>query len=193
MEVGTDVSDLGWGLYFQGQMRQGLWLDIADAPDHIDVKELMVLHIFLWDFLPFPVTQSLSFGGPTATPHVLNTERRWHNISTSPLFATTASGTSGSFLCLGRFSGGGGARRAGPGVELSVPSPSNSPSRHSENSQALSPCDSILASPSLVSSPAGLGHCGRLLASGDASSVGPVDGVTPTSLSPPCLANFWRH
>ena len=101
-------------------------------------------------------------------------------------------GTSGSFLCLGRFSGGGGARRAGPGVELSVPSPSNFPSRHSENSQALSPRDSILASPSLVSGPAGLGHCGRLLASGDASSVGPVDGVTPTSLSPPCLANFWR-
>ena len=90
MEVGTDVSDLGWGLYFQGQMHQGLWLDIADAPDHIDVKELMVLHIFLWEFLPFPATQSLSFGGPTAPPHVLNTERRWHNISTSPLFATTA-------------------------------------------------------------------------------------------------------
>ena len=59
MEVGTDVSDLGWGLYFQGQMRQGLWLDIADAPDHIDVKELMVLHIFLWEFLPFPAIQSL--------------------------------------------------------------------------------------------------------------------------------------
>ena len=73
-------------------------------------------------------------------------------------------------------------------MELSVPSPSNSPSRHSENSQALSPRDSILASPSLVSSPAGLGHCGRLLASGDASSVGPVDGVTPL----PYLLLVWQ-
>ena len=93
-------------------------------------------------------------------------------------------------------------------MELSVPSPSNSPSRHSENSQALSPRDSILASPSLVSGPAGLGHCGRLLASGDASSVGPVDGVTPlpylllvwqisgaseASISPTPLSGGWRH
>ena len=33
-------------------MHQGLWTSVADAPVHINAKELMALHIFLRDFLP---------------------------------------------------------------------------------------------------------------------------------------------
>ena len=123
----------------------------------------------------------------------------WKIVLLSPrdqIVCVNSIGRSGSFLCLGRFSRGGGTRRAGPGVELpaglSVSSPSNSLSHHSENSPvswALSPCGSILASLSLVSGPAGFGHCGHLPASDDASRVGPVNGVTPATSTPPsCLA-----
>ena len=52
MEVSTDASDQGWGIYFQGKMFQGPWTSVADVPAHINAKELMVLHIFLRDFLP---------------------------------------------------------------------------------------------------------------------------------------------
>ena len=52
LEVSTDASDASWGIYFQGQMHQGLWTSVADAPVHINAKELMALHIFLRDFLP---------------------------------------------------------------------------------------------------------------------------------------------
>ena len=50
-EVSTDASDIGWGIYFQGQLHRGLWSSIADAPAHINAKELMTLLIFLRDFL----------------------------------------------------------------------------------------------------------------------------------------------
>ena len=33
-------------------MHQGLWTSVADAPAHINAKELTVLLIFLEDFLP---------------------------------------------------------------------------------------------------------------------------------------------
>ena len=52
LEVSTDASDEGWGIYFQGRLLQGLWKDRVDAPAHINAKELMVLVIFLQDFLP---------------------------------------------------------------------------------------------------------------------------------------------
>ena len=52
IEVSTDASDEGWGIYFQGRLHHGLWMDIADAPAHINAKELRVLDIFLTDFLP---------------------------------------------------------------------------------------------------------------------------------------------
>ena len=32
MVVSTDV---GWGIFFRGQMHQGLWTPVADAPAHI--------------------------------------------------------------------------------------------------------------------------------------------------------------
>ena len=51
-EVSTDASDLGWGIYFRGSLHRGLWTSRADAPAHINVKELMTLLIFLQDFLP---------------------------------------------------------------------------------------------------------------------------------------------
>ena len=50
-EVSTDASDLGWGIYFQMVLHRGLWTSIADAPAHINAKELMTLLIFLRDFL----------------------------------------------------------------------------------------------------------------------------------------------
>ena len=40
-EVSTDASDLGWGIYFQGVLHWGLWTSIADAPAHINAKELI--------------------------------------------------------------------------------------------------------------------------------------------------------
>ena len=52
LEVATDASDEGWGIYFQGRLHHGLWTDIVDAPAHINAKELRVLAIFLLDFLP---------------------------------------------------------------------------------------------------------------------------------------------
>ena len=52
LEVSTDASDMGWGIYFQGSLLQGLWSETVDAPVHINAKELMALHIFLRDFLP---------------------------------------------------------------------------------------------------------------------------------------------
>ena len=52
MKVATDASDEGWGIYFQGQLHQGLWTETANAPAYINAKELMVLLIFLRDFLP---------------------------------------------------------------------------------------------------------------------------------------------
>ena len=52
MEVSSDASDTDWGIYFQGQMHQGLWTSVVDAPAHINAKELMVLLIFLRHFLP---------------------------------------------------------------------------------------------------------------------------------------------
>ena len=52
MEVSTDASNRGWGIYFQEKLHQGLWTSVADAPVHINVKELMVLLIFLEDYLP---------------------------------------------------------------------------------------------------------------------------------------------
>ena len=56
-EVSTDASDLGWGIYFQGVLHWGLWTSIADAPAHINAKELMTLLIFLRDF-PSPMLLS---------------------------------------------------------------------------------------------------------------------------------------
>ena len=50
LEVSTDASDLGWGIHFDGRLHQGRW--DADAPAHINAKELFTLHIFLRDFLP---------------------------------------------------------------------------------------------------------------------------------------------
>ena len=50
LEVATDASSTGWGIYFQGSMFQGLWE--MDAPAHINAKELMTIFIFLRDFLP---------------------------------------------------------------------------------------------------------------------------------------------
>ena len=55
--VSTDASDLGWGIYFQGVLHWGLWTSIADAPAHINAKELMTLLIFLRDF-PSPTLLS---------------------------------------------------------------------------------------------------------------------------------------
>ena len=52
LEVSTDASDMGWGIYVQGKLLQGLWTSVADAPAHINAKELMVLLIFLEDYLP---------------------------------------------------------------------------------------------------------------------------------------------
>ena len=52
MEVSTDASDPGLGIYFQGSLRRGLWTSVADAPANINAKELMTLWIFLQDFLP---------------------------------------------------------------------------------------------------------------------------------------------
>ena len=83
MEVATDASDLGWGLYFNGKMRQGLWSDIADAPAHINVKELMVLHIFLRDFLP--LSGLFPLADPQHNRNVLHPERCCYSISPSPL------------------------------------------------------------------------------------------------------------
>ena len=31
MEVSTDASDTGWGIYFQGQMHQGLWRTVSST------------------------------------------------------------------------------------------------------------------------------------------------------------------
>ena len=50
-EVTTDASDEGWGIYWDGSLHQGIW--DADAHLHINVKELMVLRIFLQHFLPY--------------------------------------------------------------------------------------------------------------------------------------------
>ena len=50
LEVSTDASDLGWGIHFNGQLFQGKWT--ADAPPHINARELLTLHIFLRDYLP---------------------------------------------------------------------------------------------------------------------------------------------
>ena len=47
-----DASDDGWGLYFEGRMERGLW-SATDVLLHINVKELIVLRIFLEDFFPF--------------------------------------------------------------------------------------------------------------------------------------------
>ena len=52
MEIATDASDFGWGIYLQGSLHRGLWRDLADAPAHINAKELMALKICLSDFLP---------------------------------------------------------------------------------------------------------------------------------------------
>ena len=52
LEVATDASDEGWGIYFQGRLLQGPWKDVVDAPAHINAKELTALLIFLRDFLP---------------------------------------------------------------------------------------------------------------------------------------------
>ena len=49
-EVSTDASDVGWGIHFRGHLHRGPW--DADAPVHINAKELFTLHIFLRDFLP---------------------------------------------------------------------------------------------------------------------------------------------
>ena len=52
LEVATDASDEGWGIYFQGRLLQGPWTDVINAPAHINAKELTALLIFLRDFLP---------------------------------------------------------------------------------------------------------------------------------------------
>ena len=52
IEVSTDASDEGWGIYFQGRLHHGLWTDFVGAPAHINAKELCALAIFLSDFLP---------------------------------------------------------------------------------------------------------------------------------------------
>ena len=49
-EVATDASDIGWGIYWDGSLHQDTWG--AAAPLHINVKEIMVLRIFLQHFLP---------------------------------------------------------------------------------------------------------------------------------------------
>ena len=49
LRVASDASDEGWGLYFAGQMERARWAP-ADALLHINVKELMVLLIFLREF-----------------------------------------------------------------------------------------------------------------------------------------------
>ena len=51
-EVSTDASEVGWGIYFRGKLHRDPWSSIADAPAHINAKELMTLLIFLRDFLP---------------------------------------------------------------------------------------------------------------------------------------------
>ena len=50
LTVATDASDQGWGIYFLGRMESGPW--DANAPAHINAKEIMALMIFLRDFLP---------------------------------------------------------------------------------------------------------------------------------------------
>ena len=50
MEVSTDASEVGWGIHFRGCLHRGPW--DADAPVHINAKELSTLLIFLRDFLP---------------------------------------------------------------------------------------------------------------------------------------------
>ena len=49
-EVSTDASEVGWGIHFRGRLHRGRW--DADAPVHINAKELFTLLIFLRDFLP---------------------------------------------------------------------------------------------------------------------------------------------
>ena len=51
VEVAMDVSDFTWGIYWNGHLHSGKWLD-ADALLHINVKEIITLKIFLTDFLP---------------------------------------------------------------------------------------------------------------------------------------------
>ena len=51
LRVASDASDEGWGLYFEGTLRMGKWSP-TDASLHINVKELIVLRIFLQDFFP---------------------------------------------------------------------------------------------------------------------------------------------
>ena len=55
LEVSTDVSDVGWGIYAQGSLHRGRWSTVVDAPVHINAKELMTLRIYLQDFLPHSV------------------------------------------------------------------------------------------------------------------------------------------
>ena len=54
-EVTTDASDFGWGIYFDGLLRQGSWsLPVTDVAvqAHINVKEITALKIFLQHYLP---------------------------------------------------------------------------------------------------------------------------------------------
>ena len=66
MEVLMDASNTGWGIYFCGQLHRGLWASVADAPVHINAKELIGLLYFLWDFLPQSVDPIDLLGERTA-------------------------------------------------------------------------------------------------------------------------------
>ena len=57
LEVATDASEVGWGIHFDGRLHRGRW--DADAPRHINAKELLTLRIFLSDFVPSVRHQSL--------------------------------------------------------------------------------------------------------------------------------------
>ena len=70
------------GIYFRGRLLRGPWKDVADAPAHIDAKELMVLVISLRAFLPPSVgARALLWWADSSTP--LRQQGRWHSISPS--------------------------------------------------------------------------------------------------------------
>jgi len=70
LEVTTDASDFAWGIYSDGRLLQGWWSDRADVPEHINAKELLVLRIYLEEFLP-----------PSSTPRNI----LWRTDSTTAL------------------------------------------------------------------------------------------------------------
>ena len=65
LRVATDASDEGWSIYCLGRMEGARWAP-EDAALHINVKELIVLHIFLRDFFP-SITRRVRIGGKWTT------------------------------------------------------------------------------------------------------------------------------